>query len=490
MIRKYRIISSLIILIAVLSILSDINIAQATQGGAVGVQGGFAGTVSTGTGVAWLPNSGIRIHIRDGKGNKVSNTVDILHPISAAPGNGWTICTNTRFEGLSTVTVDGYGASLAWTPVVSGGGYVAASTSEIDAKSDPITRVTVSKETLAPSNNSLNDKRGVAIKQHLSGSTPPTLNKLNTGSNDSMQLLDKSKWNEWDYIIEDLIDIAYAADGQAEFDPVYSDNKIGSLIMSGAHGRGLFKLGFPYEMSAEGEPDIIQTLGKHGCVVCIEPIYFGVYENKSRTSMTSNIILGTPYNASQVINAGYWDPGDTYNGNTTIATHNGIMWSMYLNRDLVINNSIWLRAVTADDFFKDKVDDAVQNEDMQYSVGHSFMYFQFAQVSGDPDIPTYDDEPPDGVKPNPKPHPAPNADPNYPTPESPRIPLVPGEDPSKTRTVNIVKTYVIEHLDGTEEHVATFTRTKVPQTIRMLQEPEYKLVGPLLGIEGLTALDR
>ncbi len=105
------------------------------------------------------------------------------------------------------------------------------------------------------------------------------------------------------------------------------------------------------------------------------------------------------------------------------------------------------------------------------------MYFQFAQVSGDPDIPTYDDEPPDGVKPNPTPHPAPNADPNYPTPESPRIPLVSGEDPTKTRTVNIVKTYVIEHLDGTEEHVATFTRTKVPQTIRMLQEPEYKLVG-------------
>lgn len=119
--------------------------------------------------------------------------------------------------------------------------------------------------------------------------------------------------------------------------------------------------------------------------------------------------------------------------------------------------------------------------------GYAMHYVMFNYIGADlPRTQTYD---PFEKDPNPEPHKAPNPDPNYVAPNGKTpVPFVkdePTEDwtdkwdgyKQLTRTVNIVKCYDIEHIDGTLEHVKTEARRWNPGTIAVMQEPDYKTVG-------------
>lgn len=330
------------------------------------------------------------------------------------------------------------------------------------------------KDILATIEADLNNLPEIEIDNEKNGSESKTGSDKQNQEDDSLSKSEKSV-NIWS-LVNELYDTAYATDNsgtEKEFKPIYRDEKLSLLLNAEWYGISLFYIQWEKKIyDKNGDIDVIQSLAANDYVIMMEPIMWNRLQD-SKGYRSKFIFYGTPYNLGQFMaeqaSIGGWDDGNGTGGWIGSGTNKSIPWSMYTDADLELNGY----TITAGSK-SSLVDKKLTNEQLgTRTIGHSLHFYEFGMPDGLPSIPTYDIFVKD---PNPEPHPAPDPDPNDPG----NIPLTPAEDPEKykelTRNVNIVKTYQIEHLDGTIEHVETFTRTNTPQTIFIKQEPDYKVV--------------
>lgn len=281
---------------------------------------------------------------------------------------------------------------------------------------------------------------------------------------------ESTQWDAWT-LVNSLYDEAYAVEGEAKnLKPIYRDEKLTALLSARWYGVDLFYIEYKNPVyTSSGKLDHIQSLAKNDYIVMMEPIMWN-RPNPTKGAAAEFLFYGTPHEYGQfllMVRKQGFQQNDT-GGNIGIGTHKQVPWAMYTDNDLVLSNMTIKAGATSG--LVDKILTDTQMADA--TIGHSLHFYEFSLKPGDPEIPTYD------ITLEKTPGPAPDPDPNK--PDEPKIPLTPSEDPVKypelTRNVNIVKTYQIEHLDGSIEHVETFTRTNTPQTIHIWQEPEYKVV--------------
>ena len=291
----------------------------------------------------------------------------------------------------------------------------------------------------------------------------------------------------------DLFDIAYADGGHdiveaGNIFPLLNDNNLFNLD-------SLPQKVYFADKSGNQIIDGLKTIAANKLKLIIEPIvWFQPAKYGGKNSKGEHIIgdspswwfYGTPTTYASMMNyqkgkKGFWhdggDGGWYANPLNKVASQ-----CMYLDLPL---------ATTKDSSFIDKVepkDQKIVNSELgKTGLGYAMHYVVFTYTGADlPRTQTYD---PFEKDPNPDPHKAPNPDPNYVAPNGKTpVPFVkdePTEDWTNdwrgykqlTRTVNIVKCYDIERIDGTLEHVRTEARRWNPGTVAVMQEPDYKTVG-------------
>ena len=310
-----------------------------------------------------------------------------------------------------------------------------------------------------------------------------------------------------------LFDIAYAAETDGGMKPLWNNGKLISLMDANIWGSRLFWIkGIPLS-SYNGTPSIMMTCAENDLVVMMEPVVqtrlqqtTTSYDSDAKKTIyvgglaTKFSFYGTPLDLGRFLqsektkkngwkNDGGKNSGDG-NGGGWLArgTHIALPWSMYTDTDLTIGS----QTITSGDVLRlshtkqfktkaGKIDDTWLQDDQMANpnLGFGLHYYRF-KISELPSTQTYDNFP-EG-KPNSTPHPAPDPDPN-----ANIIPLKPKEDPERyketTRTVNIVKVYDTLLLDEDDagnrilRHDYTYTRTNNPGDIKILHEPQYKVVG-------------
>ena len=314
-------------------------------------------------------------------------------------------------------------------------------------------------------------------------------------------------------VLDALFDIAYAAETDGGMKPLWNNGKLISLMDANIWGSRLFWIkGIPLS-SYNGTPSIMMTCAENDLVVMMEPVVqtrlqqtTTSYDSDAKKTIyvgglaTKFSFYGTPLDLGRFLqsektkkngwkNDGGKNSGDG-NGGGWLArgTHIALPWSMYTDTDLTIGS----QTITSGDVLRlshtkqfktkaGKIDDTWLQDDQMANpnLGFGLHYYRF-KISELPSTQTYDNFP-EG-KPNSTPHPAPDPDPN-----ANIIPLKPKEDPERyketTRTVNIVKVYDTLLLDEDDagnrilRHDYTYTRTNNPGDIKILHEPQYKVVG-------------
>ncbi len=330
------------------------------------------------------------------------------------------------------------------------------------------------KDILATIEVDLNNLPDIDTGNKIDDSESTTGNDKQKQEVDSLVQAEKSV-DIWS-LVNELYDTAYATDNsgaEKEYKPIYRDEKLTLLLNAEWYGVSLFYIQWDKKIyDKNGAIDVIQSLAANDYIIMMEPVMWNRLQD-DKCYRSKFIFYGTPYNLGQFMAEqaaiGGWSDGDGKGGWIGSGTNKSIPWSMYTDGDLELNGYTITAGANSG-----LVDKKLTNEQLATrTIGHSLHFYEFGIPDGLPDIPTYDIFIKD---PNPEPHPAPDPDPHDPG----NIPLTPAEDPEKykelTRNVNIVKTYQIEHLDGTIEHVETFTRTNTPQTIFIKQEPDYKVV--------------
>ena len=343
-------------------------------------------------------------------------------------------------------------------------------------------------------------------EQQIASSNPGS---QDNSDNDSMDELSASN------MIDSLFDIAYAAESESDggMKPLWDNGKLMSLMDVRLWGKAMFYIeGIPLS-TVNGKPSIMMTCAENDLVVMMEPVVQTRLQktttsydtDKKKTvyvggTATKFSFYGTPLDLGRFLqsekgkkngwtNVGASSAGDG-NGGGWIArgSHITLPWSMFTDTDLTIGS----QTITSGDVLRlshtkqfksgGKViaDTWLQDDQMANpNLGFGLHYYRF-KISELPSTQTYDNFP-EG-KPNSTPHPAPDPDPN-----ANIIPLKPKEDPERyketTRTVNIVKVYDTLLLDEDDagnrilRHDYTYTRTNNPGDIKILHEPQYKVVG-------------
>jgi hypothetical protein len=284
-------------------------------------------------------------------------------------------------------------------------------------------------------------------------------------SNDGYETIFNSK------LAQSIMDLAFGAEdkGNENLKPIYADEQFTNLFKLRWWGTNPLRFlpGVEVKKYSDGDLDYIGTLAKYNAVLMMEPIFWDYLNKKGNTERSNFVFYGTPYNLGLVMqeqtSTGGFNDGNGKGGNIGVYTNKNVPWLMYTETDLEVGG-FTIRAGSSCNPNSWLTNDQLADKTM----GHSLHWYKFSVASGEPEIPTYDFYDKD---PNPEPHPAPDPD-----PERGPIPKVDDENPIKTRTVNIVKTYQIERIDGTIEHVKTIARRHTPQTIKILNEPFYKAV--------------
>lgn len=265
-----------------------------------------------------------------------------------------------------------------------------------------------------------------------------------------------------------LFDLAFAADDKEKSKPIWADEQFTNLFLTQWWGTNPMEF-LPHVQVIEypdGTIDPIATLCNYKGILMMEPIFFSRLNHTDVKTASDFVFYGTPYNLGLVMQEqkriGGFSDGNGKGGNIGRYTNQNLPWIMYTEVDLEVGG------FTIEAGSKHSVGTRLTNDQLaDRTIGHSLHWYKFSS-SAEPQIPTYDFYSKD---PNPEPHPAPDPD-----PKNGPIPLIPGENPLKSRTVNIVKTYQIEHIDGTIEHIETTARRHTPKTILILNEPAYKAV--------------
>lgn len=287
----------------------------------------------------------------------------------------------------------------------------------------------------------------------------------------------------------DLFDIAYGTgDGghalkeAGNIFPLLNNNDIFDL-------GGLPKQVYTTDTNGNTIRANVRTIAANKLKLIIEPIVWFQPATESGGKIGTSPswwFYGTPTTYASMMNyqkgkKGFWHDGGS--GGWYINTLNRVAAQcLYLDGDLNTTKDTPLISLVTPN---NKVIANSNLGDIHKGYAMHYVVFEY-EGANIPNTQTYD---PFEKDPNPDPHKAPNPDPNYKTPSGKTpVPLVEGEptEPETpdwtgykqtTRTVNIVKCYDIEHIDGSIEHVKTEGRRYNPGTIAVNQEPDYKVIG-------------
>lgn len=287
--------------------------------------------------------------------------------------------------------------------------------------------------------------------------------------------------------IENLFDIAYAEEDQdAGVAPLYVNGGLIPLMEQTINGEPLFIFREDVKLKGDGlqvdskygKESVLLTCAVNDFVIYMEPIFWAspqrLKSGGGPGATADYYFYGTVsnYAAWMPIN---WDNGGKRNGgNYETSLNTSFVWSMYTDTDLEAPS---IKAGTSFTVApKTRVTDAQMNSP-DYGIALHWYKFK-ANPNKLPRIPTYNYHDKD---PNPDPHKPQH--PGDPTVEPPgTIPLTPGEPKTPeeykktTRTVNIVKVYDTELIDGTRVHDETHYEENCPGTIDILHEPEWKAI--------------
>lgn len=219
------------------------------------------------------------------------------------------------------------------------------------------------------------------------------------------------------------------------------DGYIKSLLDYKVNGQYIFDIGDP----SKGRVEIIQ---ENDYRVMIEPILWFMPLTKSYEAY-GKFIYGTITNIAQWSNYmsshGYFDDGGIWHYWNIVRSVGA--WSLYIEKDEEFTGTI-IKSPAANFNTTPSVATLANN-----NIGYALHVYKTA---GESVTQTYD--PPMG-------------DTEHPAPDPKSIPLKSGEK----REINIVKTYQIRTTAGEIKHVTTLSRTKNPATIKILDEPTYKV---------------
>lgn len=204
------------------------------------------------------------------------------------------------------------------------------------------------------------------------------------------------------------------------------------------------------------ENSVVKTIGANGYAVLIEPIVYFVPLNSSGTPL-GFWLYGTITNLSQMavkLNAAGKRMGTSFKTNSNWANKVGPV-SLYLEKDHEFEGKT-IKAVTSTG------KTLSFNEIADQSKGYALHIYTATYTETAPSTQTYDPE--QGKK-------------NHPAPDPAKIPLLPNEDVTKTRTTYIIKTYVDMDIKENETHKITLDREVAnPNIIYIMNEPEYRVV--------------
>lgn len=311
-----------------------------------------------------------------------------------------------------------------------------------------------------------------------------------------------------------LFDIGYAADNGSHLTDKGKAYKVMNLEYNGEFA---FKFTNGVIMSKDTDPNtgelvesVIATICDNDFRILVEPLIWFTPEkyDGGRCDAFGEAFYGTPTNYGQFIDyvtsRGAWSDGNAkYKGKYTQKDRTGIggnynfvcnffgAYSLHLNEDLVFSSNPGKTVKAVQGKTSATSSNCVRSIALGSNTDGYALFYYYGDPGGwvPPRTQTYD---PFEKDPNPDPHKAPNPDPYYKTPSGKTpVPLTEGEPahpkevpPSTdkgykqiTRTINIVKVYDIEHIDGTIEHVKTEARRWNPGTIAVNQEPDYKVIG-------------
>lgn len=301
--------------------------------------------------------------------------------------------------------------------------------------------------------------------------------------------------------LNSLIDTAYANQTSVgEVSPLWKNGKLIKFMETSINDECIFKFTDPNVkkvITNENKISVMLTCAANEYVIMMEPVLSTRLQKLKKSEpgeATTFAFYGTPHDlgmflAHQRTLKDGWShgSGDWGNGGGWIArgSHMAFSYSMFTEHDLNygsinIQSGESFRTSPGKHIDASTKDRWPSDSDLANgNLGLGLHYYIFS-YSGLPSTQTYDNFP-DG-KPNSTPHPAPDPD-----PAANIIPLTEEEDPEKykenTRNVNIVKVYDTLLLDEDDagnrilRHDITYTRRYNPGDIRILHEPQYKVVG-------------
>lgn len=266
-----------------------------------------------------------------------------------------------------------------------------------------------------------------------------------------------------------------------------------------------FNNGETAHTNANGTPSIIQTICDNGYYILVEPVLWFTPEKYRRSPepkhydpyMKGEIFYGTPTNYAQfaqdVLNNNVWTDGGSGGNYGNLCNKVGAH-TLHLAPTETLYKQDSSGNPTTEVLIGgvSTTNSIIKNAVLQDSAKGYAVHYYWGEGGGGftpPRTQTYD---PFEKDPNPDPHTAPNPDPNYTAPNGKTpVPFTDGEPTHPyqdadhrdlgyqdlTRTVNIVKCYDIERIDGTLEHVITKATSWHPGTIAVMHEPDYKAVG-------------
>lgn len=301
--------------------------------------------------------------------------------------------------------------------------------------------------------------------------------------------------------LNSLVDTAYATQTSVdEVSPLWDNGKLIKFMETMAYGYPIFRFTDPNVKeirSSTGQISVMLTCAANEYVIMMEPVLSTRLQKLSKSKpgeATTFAFYGTPHDLGMFLvhqrslkdgwshGSGVWGNGG---GWIARGTHMAFSYSMFTEQDLNygsinIQSGESFRTSSGNHIDANTKDRWPSDSDLANgNLGLGLHYYIFS-YSGLPSTQTYDNFP-DG-EPNSTPHPAPDPD-----PAANIIPLTEEEDPEKykenTRNVNIVKVYDTLLLDEDDNgnrilrHDITYTRRYNPGDIRILHEPQYKVVG-------------
>lgn len=287
--------------------------------------------------------------------------------------------------------------------------------------------------------------------------------------------------------IKELLDIAYAEDtNDTGVAPLYTNGGLIPLMEQVIGETPLFtfrpdvtlKGGGLQIDSNWGKESVLLTCAVNNFIIYMEPIFWAspqrLKSGGGPGATADYYFYGTVSNYAAWMPINWDNGGKRVGGNYETSLNTSFVWSMYTDTDL---ESPSIKAGTSFEVSPNKrVSDAQMNSP-DYGIALHWYKFK-ANPNKLPRIPTYNYHDKD---PNPEPHKPQH--PGDPTVEPPgTIPLTPGEPKTPeeykktTRTINIVKVYDTELIDGTRIHDETHYQENCPGTIDILHEPEWKAI--------------